>query len=89
MGVRIIGDWQLSTMYCSTTEWAFGPVFSDDNDHDADERIHSFLRFLGTIDPRTLTDRELSRKHTEWRAQEDAQWQAEKLAQELKDLQDD
>jgi hypothetical protein len=76
-------------MYCSTTDWAFGPVFSDDNDHDADERIQSFLRYLGRLDPRTLTDHALQIKYSEWLAQEEMQWKAERLAQELKELQDD
>lgn len=82
MGVRILGDYKRAVMYCSTTDWAFGPVFSDDDEHDADERIHAFLRWL-KVDPRTFEDAELESKYCEWRSQEKAQWKAEKLQQEL------
>jgi hypothetical protein len=86
MGVRVIGDYQRSVMYCSTTEWAFGPVFTDSDDgmHDADERIHSFLRYV-KVDPRSLTDRALELAYSEWLAQERVQWATEKLALEEKE----
>jgi hypothetical protein len=88
MGVRVIGDYKMSVMYCSTTDWAFGPVFHDDNDKDADERIQSFLRYLKGVDPRSFTERELSRHVSEWMAQEQEQWQAEELAETLKEFDD-
>lgn len=86
MGVRIISDYKHSVMYCSTTEWAFGPVFRDDEEHDSDERVESFLRWMKD-DPRTLSDLVLGARYSEWLAQEAAQWTAE--AQALKDKEDE
>lgn len=84
MGVRILSnvrrDYEQSrhaVLYCSTSDWAFGPAFYDDDDHDADERAEAFCRWLGTRDPRGLTDAELERAYSDWRAQEPAQWAAE------------
>jgi hypothetical protein len=73
-------------MYCSTTAWAFGPVFSDSADgmHDADERVESFLRYV-KVDPRRLTDQALELAYSTWLTQEEAQWKAEKLALEEKE----
>jgi hypothetical protein len=50
MGCRIAHDTdsKIAILYCSTTDWAFGPVFADDDDHDADERAEAFLRWLAT-----------------------------------------
>jgi hypothetical protein len=85
MGVRVLYDGEIGAMYCSTSDWAFGPVFSEENGHDAQERIECFLRWLGKAnDPRSLTDHQLSRKYSEWRAQEEEQWkEEEKLIEEL------
>jgi hypothetical protein len=69
MGVRILGDWRTACMYCSTTDWAFGPIFTEDKGHDADERVHAFLRWL-VIDPRELSDSELESKYSNWIALE-------------------
>jgi hypothetical protein len=79
----LIGDKQ-AAMYCSTSDWAFGPVFSDTKTHDAAERVESFLRFL-KVDPRILDETELEKKYHEWRAQEDAQWLAELMAEAADD----
>lgn len=49
-----------SCLYCSTTEWAFGPIFHDGED------AQEFLKWLGE-DPRHLTDRQLEDKVAEWR----------------------
>lgn len=93
MGVRTLRGDDQACMYCSTTDWAFGPVFSDDGNHGAEERIESFLRWfarngntgpLHYSDPRQLTDSELESKYTDWRAQEEAQWAAEEKAEEDK-----
>lgn len=80
MGVHTLIDRKnnQAAMFCSTTDWAFGPVFNDSDDHDAADRVDSFLRFL-RVDPRTLADNELESKYAEWRAQEDAQWVEEAL----------
>ncbi|HMF95117.1 MAG TPA: hypothetical protein VKE96_12515 [Vicinamibacterales bacterium] len=53
MGVRILHDTGADTavLYCSTTDWAFGPLFySDDQAHGAEERAEAFLRWITTTD---------------------------------------
>lgn len=35
-------------LYCTTSDWSFGPVFDDSDDHDADERAEAFVRWLAT-----------------------------------------
>jgi hypothetical protein len=86
MGVHIAHDRHndVAIMYCSTTDWAFGPVFVDDDGHDADERVEAFLRWLktttGVPDPRSLTEEELQKAYLDWRAQETAQWAREEAA---------
>jgi hypothetical protein len=91
MGVRILGDEKNAVLYCSTTDWAFGPVFYPSDTHYADERIESFLRWfkknssVGPLyydDPRQLTDSELEGKYSTWLAQEEAQWKAEEVVEE-------
>lgn len=56
MGVRILHDSEhdQAVLYCSTTDWAFGPVFqdSDDGDHDAAERADAFMRWLASPAPK-------------------------------------
>jgi hypothetical protein len=93
MGVHTLRGDDQACMFCSTTDWAFGPVFSDDGNHSAEERIESFLRWFrtnGSIpplyydDPRQLTDSELESKYSDWRAQEEAQWQAEEDAEKAR-----
>lgn len=61
MGVRITHD--CVTLYCSTSMWAFGPVFED-----ADQ-AESFLQWANKHvgrDLRLLTDEDLSRVHSNW-----------------------
>ena len=92
MGVRIIHGDDMAVMYCSTTDWAFGPAFYDTDEHDAAERVECFLRWLkknGRLpsgirydDPRQFTDFELESKYTDWRAQEEEQWKAEEKVEE-------
>lgn len=48
-------------LYCNTSDWAFGPVFSDD------ESVEGFLVWL-RVDPRSFNDAELTRKVSDWRA---------------------
>ena len=83
MGVRILHDTNdlLAALYCSTSEVAFGPLFHDDDNHDAVDRAEAFLRWLKR-EPRRMTDAELMTAYSEWRAQETAQWQAELDAEE-------
>jgi len=84
MGVRTIRGADQSVMYCSVTDWAFGPVFSDTKDHDAEDRIEAFLRWL-PLDPRKYRDYELESKYSEWLAQEEAQWKAEEETEKVED----
>jgi len=54
MGVHILSDHyqKHAVLFCSTTDWAFGPVFGDSEDHlhDAEERAEAFLRWLDATD---------------------------------------
>lgn len=98
MGVRILADnaqiVKHAAMYCSTSDWAFGPVFYDHNGKDAAERAEAFLRWLpnhspkqehiGAFgwrgDPRNLNDQGLEQAYSAWRAQEEAQFEREREA---------
>ena len=53
MSVRIIHDHKqdMATMYCSTSMFAFGPVFHAERDLDAEERCQEFLRWLNGYSP--------------------------------------
>ena len=64
MGLRIIHDErnQHACMYCSTSEWAFGPVAYGEN---ALKKLEAFQRFLG-VDARRLRMDELERKWSEF-----------------------
>lgn len=83
MGVRILHDARAdeAVLFCSTSGWAFGPVFSEHEGHSADERAESFLRWL-VIDPRSLDQTDLERKHSEWRSQEESQFKREQQTEE-------
>lgn len=70
MGVRVLrgnneGDSNgYSCLYCSTTMWAFGGIFNED------EEPEDFLKWLQEntgIDPRKFTDKEMEIKMAEWR----------------------
>lgn len=63
MGVRILENKEdgYKCLYCSVTMWAFGPIFYKDEDP------QEFLEWLGRIDPRSLTDKELENKVYDWR----------------------
>lgn len=82
MGVRILHDTRSdeACLYCSTSDWAFGPVFQAEGHRSAEERAEAFLRWL-RIDPREITDQAaLERKYAEWRAQEAQQFKSEEEA---------
>jgi hypothetical protein len=57
MGVRIIEDkdTDMAVLYCSTSLWAFGPIFA------GRDEAQEFLDWLES-DPRRLSDRELDAK---------------------------
>ena len=61
MSVQILTDKETyqQVMYCSTTMWAFGPVFQ------APDEAEDFIEWLGS-DPRKLSDELLSDKYYEW-----------------------
>lgn len=80
MGCRIIegkkdGHRDCAVFYCSTTEWAFGPVMGDY------EEAESFIAFLkehpaqngplsGNCDPRSYTDSDLETLFSKFRAED-------------------
>lgn len=78
MGVRVLHDVEddQACLYCSTTDWAFGPVFSGDTPtrKDAQECALAFLAWLDhhkSKDARRYTDQELELVVSEWRGAED------------------
>ena len=92
MGVRILRDEAnaLAALFCSTSDFAFGPVFHDADGHPADERAEAFIRYVnaypennptsglfGKFDIRHLSDEQLERKYAEWLAQEQDQFARE------------
>ena len=62
MGVHILEnkDDGYKCLYCSTSMWAFGCIFYEDED------VEEFLEWLGN-DPRRLSDKELENKVYDWR----------------------
>jgi hypothetical protein len=71
MGVRVINDTTegMAVLYCSTSMWAFGPVFHDDGHIDAGAAAHCFLHWWdgqGFMDPRTVDDSDLEARHLLW-----------------------
>jgi hypothetical protein len=78
MGVRITNGTE-AVLYCSTTMWAFGPVFED---QDAAEEFLTWTRSNVEGDLRLLTDAELEKVAAEWRAAREANLAAR--VQELK-----
>lgn len=62
MGVRILDSFGgESCFYCSTTMWAFGPIFTDEAE------AEDFLKWL-SVDPRTFTNKYLESKYAEFMA---------------------
>jgi hypothetical protein len=76
MGCRILAGNSHAILYCSTTDWAFGPVFYDSDTHDAAERLELFLKWL-RIDPRGQSDSWLEGKYSDFLKQEDYLWTEE------------
>ncbi len=71
MAIEILGDHNQACMFCTTTDWAFGPVFIGD---DASDRAEWFLAWhKGKYgDPRSLDDSHLQAHYAEWLALKDA-----------------
>jgi hypothetical protein len=89
VSVRIISDNEQSVavLYCSTTDWCFGPVIHEDPafDKSATERAEAFLEWYAPNDVRTLTDAVLSDVFTRWQAQEADQYAQDRLRTLLHD----
>lgn len=73
MAVRIMYNDENAVLYCSTTDWAFGPLFSGDDEHSAEERAQLFLDWLPQ-DAREYEDNELEKKYNEWLTKEKELW---------------
>ena len=58
MGIGLVGHRETDVVcfYCTTTDWAFGPVMG------SEEEAESFSNYLG-CDPRTLTEADLRAKY--------------------------
>jgi hypothetical protein len=69
MGLRILYDPadDMAVMYCSTSDWAFGPVLYGP---DANDRCQAFIDWLPR-DARTYDQPELERLFSEWCAIEE------------------
>ncbi len=66
MGVRILTDGDNAVLYCSTSDWAFGPVFSaDTHGRDAAYMAQRFLDWLAP-DPREIGDELLANKYVQF-----------------------
>jgi len=85
MGCRILEekDGRQAVLYCSTSGWAFGPVFYQTDEMDAGEVAEAFLKWLRktpneekTIlglskdDPRSYEEGALQRLYSEFLARE-------------------
>ncbi len=81
MGCRILYDGRndIACLYCSTSDVAFGPVFCDSDEHDADERAEAFVRWL-PLDPRQYDEPDLMARYGAWLVQEADQWAREETA---------
>ena len=71
MGVRVITDTSegMAVLYCSTSMWAFGPVFHDDGHTDPGTAALCFLHWWddqGFMDPRTVEDHDLEQRQLLW-----------------------
>jgi len=68
MGVHILHNAENDTavLYCSTSGWAFGPVFDERDGISASDMAEAFLKWLH-IDPR-MEDRKLESKYYEFLA---------------------
>ena len=95
MSVRILYDAaeESAVLYCSTSMWAFGPLFTQDDDHEAVERAEAFLKWLDEAAPyasyektqigsrrdaRLLTDAGMQAAYSDWLAAEAAWFRAER-----------
>lgn len=68
MGVRILSDGDNAVLYCSTSDWSFGPVFGPDDDRDAAERALAFLKWMEGkgLSVRSLSEHDLELEYLTW-----------------------
>lgn len=83
MSIRTLNNCGMTVLYSSTTDWAFGPIFYDDDEHNSEERAEAFIEWL-PMDARKYRDYELENKYSEWLAQEKEQWAAKEKEEEEK-----
>jgi signal transduction histidine kinase len=60
MGVSILKDEDHQCLYCNTSDFAFGGIFSES------ENVENFLEYI-RVDARTLEDGQFEQKQNEWR----------------------
>jgi hypothetical protein len=67
MGLRILHDSEHghAALYCSTSDWAFGPVFYETDMASAADQAIVFMNWLPQ-DARRYNDGELEHKYSEW-----------------------
>jgi hypothetical protein len=95
MGVRVLHDEEnaMAAIFCSTSDFAFGPVLHAKDGRPADERAEAFIRYVnahpesnptsglfGKFDIRHLSDEQLENKYHQWLAQENTQFAEEDQA---------
>ena len=91
MGVRILEGDDNAVLYCSSSDWAFGPLFDNgEKAQDFLDWLDSYfppeldLNALGKIrwrhDPRELTDQGLQNAHCQWLSARDNTSSAEEAA---------
>jgi hypothetical protein len=76
--IMVDRDEERAALYCSTSDWAFGPVIHEAEGRTAVERAEAFLAWL-RVDPRILGDTELAHRYSDWQAQEFVQVLRERL----------
>lgn len=96
MAVCILHDTRadMAAIYCSTSDFAFGPVFSSDHGKSSEERAAAFLRWIdanprpngisktfGRFDVRHLNDQEMSLAYSDWLVQELKQYEREQATE--------
>ena len=67
MGVRILSDGDNAVLYCSTSGWAYGPLFSpsEHQDYSAEDMARRFCEWL-PMDSRQYDQHDLENKYGEW-----------------------
>ena len=76
MGCRILEGDSGAVLYCSTTNWAFGPIFEDY------EKADAFIEHCDK-DPRKYSKEELKECHQQW-IEEEASEAAADAAEDCK-----